>query len=205
MRTPWIRLSALGALALTVAAASAVMVVPGAAAHANVNRLCLESNRMKGLFTSTIVRDLGLTGDQLAEMRGRLAMYLPRPSHPFNDFGGLGLTGDQIAEMKRRIAAQMAEMYKHPLGWPCAPFTHRQRVIQFVRSELIYNGFRPAMSIWTASPRQIQFRAIQDGIEFEGVAVKTGSRRITIHVETIYRTSDPGTSDTETYTLRFTA
>jgi hypothetical protein len=179
----------------------AVMLVPAASARPNVSQLCLESTRMKGLYTIGIVKGLGLTGDQLAEMQGRLAMYLPRPSHPFNDFGGLGLTGDQISEMKRRIAAEMAKMYKHPLGWPCAPFTHRQRVTQFVRSELIYNGFRPAMTIWNASPRQIQFRGIQDGIDFDGVAVKTGSRKITIHVEAHFG----GAADTETYTLRFTA
>ena len=75
----------------------------------------------------------------------------------------------------------------HGPGWPCARFMHRARVIQRVRQLLIYNGYRPAMTVYvpssrkgTGSARQITIRGIQDGVVMAVTVVKTGTRQIVV-------------------------
>jgi hypothetical protein len=118
--------------------------------------------------------------------------------------------------MKRRIAVQVAEMTrKNPLGWPCAPFKNRARVVKYIRAKLLYNGYRPAMTFAHPNPRQIRFRGIQDGDEQTGTLVKSGTRQIVFHLRSThgevcgYRSSGSAAicrwSDAYTFNLGFVA
>jgi hypothetical protein len=55
--------------------------------------------------------------------------------------------------------------------------------IKEVKALLIHNGFRPAMTFYVASPRQLTFRAIQDRIQYYGVVVKTAPRQVLVKVQ----------------------
>jgi hypothetical protein len=174
------------------------------AAPATTQANCLTSTKRDPLGISTnpalranaIVRGLGLTADQTREVRARLARY--RPSRPFT-LDGLGLTSEQTREIRRRLAAQVAEWNKYPLGWPCAEFKNRSKVIAFVKAKLIENGFRPNARVFVATPRQIQLRGIQDGVDILGAVVKTGPRQITV------RLMATGWAGTYTFRLGFDA
>jgi len=74
----------------------------------------------------------------------------------------------------------------HPVGWPCAVFKNPARVITYVRRTLIYNGWRPAMNVYRPSSRQIRFVGIVDGVQYWAIVAKTGDRRITVDVESVY-------------------
>jgi hypothetical protein len=191
-------------LALTIVVAAALAAAQLSTADAAVQANCLTSTKRdplaltnaKGLDDGRIIGGLGLTPDQVRAVSSRLASY--GGSREFT-LDGLGLTPDQISEIKRRIAVQVAEWNKYPLGWPCAPFKNRALVIKFTRAQLIYNGFRPNMTFTVASPRQIQFNAIQDGIRYIGTLVKTAPRQITV------RLISTSGGDTSTFRLGFEA
>jgi hypothetical protein len=170
-----------------VVAGTALAAAHVSTADAAVQANCLTSTKLRplnitprrALDTDQIIRGLELTPDQKRALRARLAGYPPRPGRECT-LGDLGLTPEQIAEIERRLAAYMAERNKYPLGWPCAPFKNKTKVIAFMRAQLIYNGFRPNMTFTVASPRRIHFNAIQDGISYFGVIVKTAPRQIQV-------------------------
>ena len=58
-------------------------------------------------------------------------------------------------------------------GWPCEPFEHRAQVVAFMRSLLLEEGFRPRL-LATGSARQIQFRALREGVVHEFTVVPFG-------------------------------
>jgi hypothetical protein len=64
------------------------------------------------------------------------------------------------------------------VGTPCAPFKNRGRVLAYVKNLLIYNGFRPSMTVKTYWARQIRLLAIQDGITYWVYIVKSGPHQI---------------------------
>jgi hypothetical protein len=107
---------------------------------------------LRALDADSVIADLGLTADQKRALRARLVSYLS--VRGFEGFDGLGQTPAQIGEMKRRIAVQEAAMRrKYPLGWPCAPFKNKPRVVRFIRAKLLYNGYRPALTFTHPNPR----------------------------------------------------
>lgn len=163
------------ALIAALAALAATTTAPAANTY---TRTCFDLTTARGLDTKRVVNGLGLPPDLIRELRGRLASY----NSVRNDFTleGLGLTAAQITEIKRRIAVQVAEWNKYPLGWPCAPFKNPARVIKYVKAQLIYNGFRPAMTVRIMSTRQIRFQAIQDGQRYTVIVAKFGPREIRI-------------------------
>lgn len=89
----------------------------------------------------------------------------------------------------------------HPEGWPCKPFQHPAKVSVFVKRELVDNGFRPRMLWIKASPRQFQFRGVQDGVEIIGMVVKSGPREIAIGLSSV----SPRWGRTYRYKLAFLA
>jgi hypothetical protein len=147
------------------------------AAPAVTKQSCLAATAARHFDTAAVVANLGLTPDQVRATRARLSQYTTASGVPNLD--GLGLTPAQITEIKRRMAAYTAT-HTHPLGWPCAPFKNRARVVKFVKSTLIYNGFRPSVQFYGTAPRQIAFKGIQDGQEYFGTVAKYGLRKITI-------------------------
>jgi len=169
----------LGALVLGVVAGSGSVQITPAATHLDVGR-CLQLTTTTGLRTSAILNGLELTPDQTREMRSRLASYFS--IRGFAGLEGLDLTPEQKQEIQRRIDLQVERMNRYPLGWPCKPFKNPSGVVRFVKAELIANGFRPRMSFTKTSPRQFQFRAIQDGYSFIGVVAKTGPRQIALRL-----------------------
>jgi hypothetical protein len=66
------------------------------------------------------------------------------------------------------------------VGSPCALFKNRTRVLALVKRLLIYNGFRPSMTVTKLWARQIGLDTIQDGVEFAVLVVKSGPRQIAI-------------------------
>jgi hypothetical protein len=146
-----------------------------------------------------ITTGLGLAPLQIKELRSRLVSY-------WGDGGiarldGIGLTPAQTAEIKRRIKAQVDEMFRHPLGWPCKPFKNPSLVFAFVRQELLENGFRSKpMTFTKATSRQLRFEGIQDGYRMFGVIAKTGPREIEIKLS-----STDGWMDHYTFKLGFEA
>ena len=178
MRT--IRSTLLGVLIIACATLSVGADPTAAADSLNVDR-CLQLTTTKALSTSRILSGIvGLTPDQVRELRSRLASY--NSARGFKGLDGMGLTPEQIQEIQRRIDVQVAEWNRYPLGWPCKPFKDPSAVQKFVRADLIDNGFRPRMTFKKTSPRQFQLRAIQDGNEYLGIVVKTGSRQLTIRL-----------------------
>ena len=63
------------------------------------------------------------------------------------------------------------------------PFEHRAQVVAFMRSLLLEEGFRPR-SPATGLARQIQFRALREGVVHELTVVRSGQRHITVLLET---------------------
>jgi hypothetical protein len=173
------------ALATTLVALVSVQAAP-AAVSPRIGK-CLETSMVNrtALSVDRVIADLGLTADQKRALRARLASY--DSVRGFEGFGGLGLTSAQIGEMKRRIAVQEAAMRrKYPLGWPCAPFKNKPRVIRYIRAKLLYNGYRPAMTFTNPNPRQIRFHGIQDGDEQRGTLVKSGPRQIVFRLRSTH-------------------
>ena len=66
---------------------------------------------------------------------------------------------------------------------PCLPFKNCAKVIARVKAPLIYNGFRPAMTFYNPSPRQITLAAVRDGFEMRGVVVKVAPRKILVVID----------------------
>lgn len=166
-----------------IAVVCTVMALLGSAVGAArsapaVTQSCLDMTSGRH-YDDSIVANLGLTADQKREAEQRLSQYTTASGPPNLD--GLGLTSAQAAEIRRRMSAYAAR-YNHPVGWPCAPFKNRARVVKFVKSTLIYNGFRPSMQFYGTALRQIQFRAIQDGQPYYGTVAKYGLRKITIRL-----------------------
>lgn len=161
--------------------ASVAVAQPSAAAP----QQCLNLTAVSHISASGTVQGLGLTRDQKLELESRIAQYTGHGTPP--DFGGLGLTPQQIATLKARIAADMAAKNKHPLGWPCKTFANRARTVTFVRKLLIGNGFRAyTIRFYGSSPNQLQFRGIQDGLEYTGAVARSGVREITIQLTAVY-------------------
>lgn len=65
-----------------------------------------------------------------------------------------------------------------PAGYPCAPFKNQSKTIAFVKSTLVYNGFRPAMRIVSRQPRQVQLEAVRDGWRYFVIVARTGKRQV---------------------------
>jgi hypothetical protein len=63
------------------------------------------------------------------------------------------------------------------VGTPCAPFQNRARVLAYVKALLLYNGFRPSMTVTKVWARQIGIDEIQDGIKYGALLVKSGGGR----------------------------
>lgn len=160
---------------------------------------CLNLTTARTLATKKILSGLELTADQVRELRSRLLSY--NSVSGYRGIDGIGLTREQKAEILRRIAVQVAEMNRYPLGWPCKPFVNPTRVARWVKAKLIANGYRPAMSFRKTSPRQFQFRAIQDGVEQFGVVAKSGRRQIAVRVQSV----SPRWGRTYRFTLGFDA
>jgi opacity protein-like surface antigen len=66
------------------------------------------------------------------------------------------------------------------VGTPCAPFKNRARVLAVVKNLLVYNGFRPSMTVTKLWARQIGISGIQDGIQIDFLVVKSGRRQIAV-------------------------
>jgi hypothetical protein len=146
---------ALGALVLGASMAGAAIT------PASLGK-CIDLTGTSSLRVNT--ENLSLTRDQVKEVRARFTDYRRDPSAFPAALDGIGLTPEQTAEIMRRVQAWIKANTRQ-VGAPCPPFKNRQKVIQRVKALLIYNGFRPAMTFSAASPRQLTFRAIQDGIE----------------------------------------
>jgi hypothetical protein len=166
------------AFLLTVA--SACLLV-GAAHAAPASRTagpdlgkCLDLTGRTGIRSKGIADNLGLTPDQVREVRSRISTYWSLRG--FEGLDGIGLTPEQETEILRRLAIE-AKKSSWPLGWPCKPFTHRSKVIKFVMAELVANGFRPRMKLIGSAPRQIRISAIQDGLPFIVLVVRAGGPR----------------------------
>lgn len=159
-----------------LASASVAMARPSAAPQQ-----CLNLTVASHVSTSSVLQGLGLTPDQIREMRSRLSQYTTFGQ--FSDFGGIGLTQQQIATIKARLAAHDAAQSKHPLGWPCKRFANRTRTLKFVRQMLVGNGFRAySIKFYGTSPNQIQFSGIQDGVQYAGAVARSGVREITVQL-----------------------
>lgn len=167
---------------------SVIFLTAGVAAPQVDPQKCLESTTTHSLNSKSILDGLDLTRDQKIELRVRLSSY--NSVRGFQGLDGLDLTPDQVVVIQRRIDVQVAAMHAHPIGWPCAAFLHPKSVMSFVRKTLIYNGFRPAMTLKLMSPRQVQFFGIQDGIRIWGTVAKTGPRQLTFRLTTA--SGDPG-------------
>jgi len=166
------------ALALVIAAAApASSTTP----QIDVTR-CLQLTTTKGLATSRILEGLPLTPEQVSEVRSRLSQYNSVRGYP--GIADLGLDPAVVAEINRRIQVQVAEWNKYPLGWPCMVFKVPKKTRAWVQQLLIDNGFRRVgLTIRKTSPRQFQFRGIQDGYEFFGVVAKPRKRQIILRLE----------------------
>jgi hypothetical protein len=191
-------------IAVTFAVLAFATVIAAGAGSASASgfsatdvRACLELTNHRGLDTKAVTADLGLTVDQIRETRYLLSGYWSVSG--FAGFDGLGLTPGQIATMKKRIAAQVAKMNAHPVGWPCAPFTHKTKVAAWMRAKLVDSGYSANVRFYYVSPRQIQFRAWKDGQWVGGAIAKTGVR--TIAVELIA----PGYGSSYSFGLPFVA
>ncbi len=172
----------LAVIALALAA-SASALTPG-----QIGR-CLDSTGHSALSTSNILQGIDMTRDQKIELRSRLVKF--STTRPTVDLEGIGLTADQVALIRKRLAATLAAWNAHPIGWPCPAFVHRAKTVAFVKSQLVYNGFRPAMSFYVRSPRQLGVNAIQDGIQYYGTFVRTGRNGIILSLTS---THNGGTS-----------
>jgi hypothetical protein len=95
--------TALAALAIPAAYVQAASGASKASCLTSSKRDPLAFTNAKTLDTKAIVRGLGLTPEQVREVRARLASYGgPRRF----TLDGIGLTPYQIREINRRIAAQ---------------------------------------------------------------------------------------------------
>lgn len=183
---------AVGRIALLVTLAACILAGTSQAASPTAAglRTCLEASTHSGLHYNAIVSGLTLTPDQKREIRFRLASYWSVRGFP--GIEGIGLATVDKATIKQRIAAEVAKQNAHPVGWPCPEFVNELGVIKWVRAKLIYNGFRPNMTFYTAtSPRQIGIRAIQDGQLFIGVIVKSGDTQITMRLDNVPAVGEP--------------
>lgn len=172
------------ALGVVVVIASFLAGASPAASPPNLQK-CLQFTTISGLRTAAIVKNLEppLTPEQEREVRSRLSQYNSVRGFPGLD--GIGLTEDQIVEIQRRINKQVQAMNAHPLGWPCKPFAHPEKVKTWLRKKLVANGYRPEMRVWIASSSQIQLRAIQDGVTQFGTVARSGGRQIAIRLTAV--------------------
>jgi hypothetical protein len=141
---------------------------------------CIDLSGRTSLRLANVDNGLGLTREQILEAKARVSDFWRGRATAWT-LDGLGFTPEQEATFTQRVNAKIAKS-SWPLGSPCPPFKSRQRVMKDVKALLVYNGFRPAMTFTVASPRQITFRAIQDGIQYHGVVVKTKAREILINI-----------------------
>lgn len=166
------RLLALAVITLAALSAGTAQASPTYA------RTCLELTTTHSLNTDAITTGLGLPRTTTLAVRARLTKY----GTPGFTLDGLGLTSALLAEINRRIAIQVAEMNRYPLGWPCKPFTNPTRVIGFMRAKLVYNGFRPNMTVRLLTTRQIRFLAIQDGQRYIVNVARSDVRQLKVAV-----------------------
>lgn len=149
---------------------------------------CLDSTGHSALPTDSIMQGLVLTGDQKRELRARLSTF--DSVRGFEGLDGIGLTAEQTALIQKRLNAVIAERKAHGPGWPCPAFKNPAKSIALVRSTLVYNGFRPAMWIKLVTPRQIAFRAIQDGVTYYGTAAVVGPHKIKMALTSTHNGGD---------------
>jgi hypothetical protein len=166
-------------LGLVVVAAIAGASTAGALTPSQIGK-CIDMSGRTSLRLANVDNGLGLTREQILEAKARVSDYWGGRAIAWN-LDGLGFTPEQEATFTQRVNAEIAKS-SWPLGSPCPPFKNRQKVMKDVKALLVYNGFRPAMTFTVASPRQITFRAIQDGIQYYGVVVKTKAREILINI-----------------------
>lgn len=171
--------------------AAVIIVVPlfsfmlaGSAQAATPNLAkCLELTSAHAM--SVNIDDLGIAAQVKRAARARIVTY--NSATGFADLEGIGLTPDQISTIQGRIDAKVASWNAHPLGWPCAAFTHRTKTVAWVRAKLVANGFRPAsLRVTKAVPRQIQLVGIQDGIDVWMTVARTGPKGVAIRLTTTH-------------------
>lgn len=167
-------------VALLASSLASTATAPAAVSPSQLSD-CFKLTTREALRSKQITRDLGLTVDQVKELRARLATY--NSVRGFAGLDGLGLTGAQRAEIMRRIQLQVDEWNRHPVGWPCGPFKSKARVVLWVHDRLVFDGFRPSTRVWVVSPRQIRIDGVQDGVRMDGVVVRTGTRQIAVRLD----------------------
>lgn len=179
------------ALLVTLAALS---ILVSTATATDVPYQCFAMTTTKGLNSRAILTGLPLTRDQKRELESRLASY--RSVRGFEGLDGVGLTAGDRQIIQQRIQAQVDAMNSKTLGAPCQAFRNPDRSVLYIRSQLLYNGFRPSTKVYLASPRQIQIQGIQDGVVYFGAAVRVGGRRIAVQLHAA--SPNPGTAATFT-------
>lgn len=185
---------------IATALISLTLALPAFASSTNAApQQCLNLTTATELNTSAITRNIGLTPIEVRELRARLTEYNSIRGFPGLD--GLGLTDSQIATINARIAAQVAKT-AHPLGYPCAAFTHRAKTAAFVRAMLIGNGFAAfSIQFYASGPRQIQFSAVLNGQKYAGAVARSGVRQITMQLTA----PRPTPGDTQVFATPFDA
>lgn len=206
MRRVWL---ALGSVAL-ISAVIVAVGAPSAIGQSAVTASCTDLTVGGHPSSSAVMKrlsDVPLTVDQKKVIEAAVASLQPGG---YVRFGGAlipiaqfltdnGITPDVIPQIKAAITA--ATPPTHPPGWPCAPFVNKAHVTAWLRAKLIANGYRPAMTFFNVGSRQIRANAIQDGIEQQVTAAKTGRRTIILLLTSV----TPRWGRSYTFTLPFDA
>ena len=197
------------ALAVTLAV-PALASAASSAAHAKASphidgKRCIVTTEYTGLtMKSTFLRSLGLTPEQVKEVRSIFAGLSTDGVHIYGGLlpgelnttrrtfeqvyaarlAGLGLTPEQKTGLAANVAAQIAAI--KPTGSPCAPFVNPKLVVQRLRSGLsgVTNlAFRVKPRIIFLSG-EMKLSAGQS-YSVIGQAVKTQRRQIMVRLQVL--------------------